>query len=75
MRSSSSAALNYGEAWGAVTRKDFTQKIGIVLKELRETYKNLRIIDSSGLYKGESKEINDALDKCNQLISIFPKQL
>ncbi|MCU0370248.1 MAG: four helix bundle protein [Bacteroidales bacterium] len=43
-RSSASAALNYGEALGAESRKDFTHKIGIVLKELRESYNNLRII-------------------------------
>ena len=73
MRSSASAALNYGEALGAETRKDFTHKVGIVLKELRETYNNLRIIFNTGLYKGNEDEISSALDECNQLISIFHK--
>lgn len=37
LRSSTSPALNYGEALGAESRKDFIHKLGIVLKELRET--------------------------------------
>lgn len=36
-RASSSAALNYGEAQSAESRKDFVHKIKIVLKELRES--------------------------------------
>jgi four helix bundle protein len=72
-RSSSSAALNYGEAQGAETRKDFVHKIGIVLKELRETHINLRIIASSCLNLNKRREIDDILDENNQLISIFHK--
>ena len=70
-RSSSSAALNYGEALGAESRKDFTHKIGIVLKEIRESYNNLRIISGSGFYKGEESDINLLIEECNQLVSIF----
>lgn len=44
VRSSSSAALNYGEAQTAETRKDFIHKLGIVLKELKETEVNLEIL-------------------------------
>jgi four helix bundle protein len=72
-RSSSSAALNYGEAQGAETRKDFIHKIGIVLKELRETYISLRIIKSSCLTKDIKVDIDKILDENNQLISIFHK--
>jgi four helix bundle protein len=72
-RSSTSAALNYGEALGAETRKDFAHKIGIVLKEIRESYNNLRIISKSGLYKGDEEELNKILDECNQLVAIFHK--
>jgi four helix bundle protein len=73
MRSSTSAALNYGEALGAETRKDFTHKVGIVLKELHETYNNLRIIKSSNLVKEDKNQFKGILDECNQLISIFHK--
>ena len=49
LRSSSSTALNYGEAQAAESRKDFIHKISIVLKELRESNINLQIILDSGL--------------------------
>ncbi|MFO7614440.1 MAG: four helix bundle protein, partial [Bacteroidales bacterium] len=73
MRSATSAALNYGEALGAETRRDFTHKVGIVLKELRESYNNLKIISNAGIYHGEVAIMNDAVDECNQLIAIFHK--
>ncbi|MDZ7742584.1 MAG: four helix bundle protein [Bacteroidota bacterium] len=49
IRSSTSAALNYGEAQGAESRNDFTHKISVVLKELKETHVNLTIISRSKL--------------------------
>ena len=45
VRSGTSPALNYGEAQGAESRKDFIHKIKVVLKELRETYVSLRITE------------------------------
>jgi four helix bundle protein len=72
-RSATSAALNYGEAQGAESRKDFTHKIGIVLKEIRESHNNLRIIAFSGLYRGDIKNMHKTLDECNQLVAIFHK--
>jgi four helix bundle protein len=72
-RSATSAALNYGEAQGAESRKDFTHKIGIVLKEIRESHNNLKIIANSGLYRGNKMEIDKAIDECNQLVAIFHK--
>ena len=45
IRSSTSAPLNYGEAQSAESRRDFIHKMQISLKELRETYVNLRIIE------------------------------
>ncbi len=49
IRSSTSSALNYGEVQGAESRKDFTHKASIVLKELRETHINLKIIKKAQL--------------------------
>ena len=72
-RSATSAALNYGETQGAESRKDFAHKIGIVLKEIRESHNNLKIIDSSGLFRGDKKNLERALDECNQLVAIFHK--
>jgi four helix bundle protein len=72
IRSSSSCALNYGEAQGAESQKDFIHKVSIVLKELRETHICLRIIQKSNLVN--DKLFSESLiDECNELISIFHK--
>lgn len=44
VRSGTSPAFNYGEALAAESSKDFIHKMGIVLKELRETSICLKII-------------------------------
>ncbi len=41
IRSVTSSALNYGEAQGAESRKDFVHKMKICLKELRESQVNM----------------------------------
>ena len=69
LRSGSSPALNYGEARSAESRKDFRHKCSIVLKELRETHINLRIIDKSSIYAKAT--LAGLIDENNQLISIF----
>jgi len=72
VRSSSSSALNYGEAQSAESRADFAHKISIVLKELRETYINLIIINKSGICKQKEK-IDFLLKESDELVSIFQK--
>lgn len=42
IRSSTSSALNYGEAQSAESTRDFQHKMKICLKELRETLVNLK---------------------------------
>lgn len=74
VRSGTSVSLNYGEAQSAESRKDFIHKMKIILKELRETYVNLKIIYISKLYNIESK-INEAKKENNELISIFVKSI
>ncbi len=71
IRSSGSPALNYGEARSAESHKDFVHKMGICLKELRESYNCLRIIYKANLYNGKKEKIVKAMDENNQLISIF----
>jgi len=70
LRSSASAALNYGEAQSAETKKDFIHKTGIVLKELRESNINLMIMKKSGIIEDEIL-LAQAFDESNQLVSIF----
>lgn len=72
IRSGTSPALNYGEAQSGESRKDFIHKIKIVLKELRESFVCLKIIDRSKLYKNK-ENIKAALIENNELISIFVK--
>lgn len=70
IRSSTSAALNYGEAQGAESKKDFIHKQSILLKELRETYINLLIIEDNNLSANPAL-ISSIVKECNELISIF----
>ncbi len=72
IRSGTSPALNYGEAQGGESRKDFIHKVKFVIKELRESFICLKIIYRSKLYRNEEK-INKALAENNELISIFVK--
>jgi four helix bundle protein len=71
IRSSGSQALNYGEARSGESHKDFVHKMGICLKELRESFNCLRIINRAKLYIGKQEIIDKAIDESNQLISIF----
>lgn len=70
VRSGTSPALNYGEAQDAESNQDFIHKIKIVLKELRETFVALKIIQKAKLYKNENK-LKIALQENNELIAIF----
>jgi four helix bundle protein len=73
-RSGISAALNYGEASGAESQKDFVHKLQVVLKELRETLMALRITEKSKLTTNAIL-LSSCIDECNQLISIFTKSV
>ncbi len=70
LRSGTSPAPNYGEAQSAESRKDFIHKMGVCLKELRETRVWLIILRRLGLL-ADSKELEWLIAECNELISIF----
>jgi len=72
IRASASAALNYGEAQGAESKKDFVHKTSVVLKELRETGICLRLLSESNAFKNNSQLVS-ILDECDQLSAIFQK--
>ncbi|MFN1834748.1 four helix bundle protein [Balneola sp. MJW-20] len=72
IRSGTSPALLYGEARSAESKKDFIHKMSIALKELRETYINLRILKKRGV---ETQSLSIALSECNELISIMVASL
>ncbi|MFY0673639.1 MAG: four helix bundle protein [Bacteroidia bacterium] len=72
VRSGTAPALNYGEALGAESKKDFIHKISVVLKELRESHITLQILLKSTLYLDRAF-IETMIKEANELISIFVK--
>jgi len=68
IRSSGSSALNYGEAQGTVTDKDFINKMSIVLKELKETKVSLKILDYVKF--GDESKRKSLLQESKELASI-----
>jgi four helix bundle protein len=70
LRSGGSPALHYGEAIGAESTRDFIHKLSIALKELRETYNNLRIIQKSELCVNHAL-LDSMVVECNELIAIL----
>ena len=68
-RSSTSAFANYGEVQAAESRRDFIHKLGICLKELRETHAWLKFIRRMDLVPVES--IEPVLRECNELVAIL----
>ena len=74
-RSGTSPSLNYSEAQSAESRNDFIHKMSVVLKELRETYSCLKIINRGKLYLKEEQDLIIAIKENDELISIFVKSL
>ena len=72
IRSSTSAALNYGEAQGAESKGDFTHKTSIILKELRETQISLKLLSGS-IKENAASDIDFCNDECAQLVANFHK--
>jgi four helix bundle protein len=70
IRSCTACSLNYGEAQSAESKKDFVHKIGIVMKELRETQINLKML--SRLNQGDQELLITGLIKENdELLAIM----
>jgi len=58
IRSSSSIGANLEEADGALTRKDFINRMGIARREARESHHWLRLIESVGNLE-KSKDLDE----------------
>ena len=71
--SGTSPMANYEEACAAESRRDFVHKLGICLKELRETRGWLRLIKAAELLA--ARTINPDLDECDQLCRIIAKSI
>jgi four helix bundle protein len=70
LRSGTSPLLNHGEAQGAESPDDFVHKLKICLKELRESYRNLRLIRAIPLIRPPAK-LDPLLQETHELICIF----
>jgi len=73
LRSSGSACLNYGEAQGTVTKRDFINKASIVLKELKESRNTLKVL--SYIKAGDEEKRNWLLKEVEELIAISMKMI
>jgi four helix bundle protein len=71
LRSAMSAGANYEEAQGAESKEDFTHKLQIALKELRESGYWLQLLVRSG--KIPQKKMAPLIDESNQLRAMLSK--
>ena len=71
LRSGTAPALHYGEVQGAESPQDFIHKMGIALKELRESKNNMKILSLAGLMDLSQPEQDWLLKECCELIAIF----
>ena len=69
LRCCTSPASNYAEAQSAESRQDFIHKMRVCLKELRETYVWLRMLERLEALPAVSFEASGK--ECNELIAIF----
>ena len=74
IRSTTSAALNYGEAQGAESKKDFVHKMKICLKELRESQVNLEILKEANLIT-DVREFESLYKENSELVAIFTSSI
>ncbi len=74
MRSGIAPSLHYGEAQGAESRKDFIHKLGVLIKELRESLNAMKVIRKAKLVK-DYELIDATIKECTELISIFNKSI
>ena len=73
VRSGSSPAPNYNEGRAAESRDDFCRKLGIALKELRESHVWLQLIIKARLLPGH--RLSELVDECDQLARILASSI
>ncbi len=73
IRSSGSSSLNYGEAQGTITNKDFIFKVSLSVKELKESRNSLKVLDY--IKTGDLEERKWLLTEVEELIAIASKMI
>ena len=71
LRAGTSIGANIEEAVGAITKKDFLNKIFTSYKEARETKYWIKLLEDSGYI--DSKEANSILNDCEDILRITGK--
>lgn len=69
LRSATSPAANYGEARAGESHRDFTHKLKLCLKELRETLVWLKLIQELQLLTDE--HFRATLEEADELVALF----
>jgi len=72
-KSGTAPALIYGEAQAAESRADFLHKMKMVLKEIRESRVNLKIIMRKPVVTHD--KVTVAFNESNELMAIFLKSI
>ena len=70
-KSSTSSGSNYEEAQGAESSRDFNHKIGIVLKEIRESNYWYRVLNAVMADAKDNNELQRLLNESFELKKIF----
>jgi four helix bundle protein len=73
LRSGTSPGSNYEESRGAESRADFVHKLGIALKELKETRFWLRVIHRAHILS--SDRVESLIQECEELCAIIAKSI
>jgi len=73
IRSSGSSSLNYGEAQGTITSKDFVFKVSLSVKELKESRNSLKILEY--INAGDVEKRKWLLTETEELIAISSKMI
>ncbi|EKT3957235.1 four helix bundle protein [Flavobacterium psychrophilum] len=73
IRSSGSSSLNFGEAQGTITDKDFIIKVSMVVKELKESRNSLKILNY--IKEGDENQRILMLNETEELIAIASKMI
>ena len=74
LRSGTSPYPNHGEAQAAESAKDFVHKLRISLKELRESYRWIKLIQRTQMISKPS-QLDNLLGETEELIKIFVKSI
>jgi four helix bundle protein len=73
IRSSGSSSLNFGEAQGTISDRDFIFKVGLTVKELKESRNSLKILNY--IKEGEEDIRTLLLKEIEELIAITSKMI